>query len=76
MANVFIHFEPIGAVGDPINIDPDLPGYIVRGSDEERNWRQKNPGGYRLQDYLKLGTPLVLVLWVLATFLLPVFYPF
>lgn len=34
------------------------------------------PGGYRLQDYLKLGTPLVLMLWVLATFLLPFFYPF
>ena len=34
------------------------------------------PGGYRLQDYLRLGTPLVLMLWVLATFLLPVFYPF
>jgi di/tricarboxylate transporter len=34
------------------------------------------PGGYRLQDYLRLGTPLVLVLWGLATWLLPVFYPF
>jgi hypothetical protein len=31
MANVFIHFEPIGTVGDEINIDPDLPGYIIRG---------------------------------------------
>ena len=31
MANVFIHFEPIGKVGDDIVIDPDLPGYIIRG---------------------------------------------
>ena len=31
MVNVFIHFEPIGAVGDDIVIDPDLPGYIIRG---------------------------------------------
>jgi di/tricarboxylate transporter len=34
------------------------------------------PGGYRLQDYLRLGTPLVLVLWALATWLLPIMYPF
>lgn len=31
MANVFIHFEPVGAIGEDINIDPDLPSYIVRG---------------------------------------------
>jgi di/tricarboxylate transporter len=34
------------------------------------------PGGYRLVDYLKLGTPLVLLLWMLATWLLPIVYPF
>jgi di/tricarboxylate transporter len=34
------------------------------------------PGGYRLADYLRLGTPLVLVLWGLATWLLPIIYPF
>ena len=49
MANVFIHFEPIGAVGDDIVIDPDLPGYVIRGSEEEANWRKRNPGGYKLQ---------------------------
>ena len=42
MANVFVHFEPIGAVGDPIYIDPDLPGYSIRGSEEEANWRKQN----------------------------------
>jgi di/tricarboxylate transporter len=34
------------------------------------------PGGYRLRDYLRLGTPLVLVLWITATLLLPLVYPF
>jgi len=48
MANVFVHFEPIGAVGDPIYVDPDLPGYIIKGSDEEQNWRSTNPDGYHL----------------------------
>lgn len=33
------------------------------------------PGGYRYTDYLKIGTPLNVVLWGLATLLLPVFWP-
>lgn len=34
------------------------------------------PGGYRLQDYLRLGTPLVMIFWGLCTWLIPIFYPF
>ena len=34
------------------------------------------PGGYRLQDYLRLGAPLTLLLLLACTALLPVFYPF
>ena len=34
------------------------------------------PGGYRLQDYLRLGTPLALILWIVGTWLLPVVFPF
>jgi len=34
------------------------------------------PGGYRLADYLRLGTPLALILWGLAVWLLPVVFPF
>jgi di/tricarboxylate transporter len=33
------------------------------------------PGGYRYADYLKIGTPLNVLLWGLATLLLPVFWP-
>lgn len=34
------------------------------------------PGGYRLQDYLRLGLPVTLCLLITCTLLLPVFYPF
>jgi di/tricarboxylate transporter len=33
-------------------------------------------GGYRSSDYLKVGTPLTLVIFVLLTLLVPVFFPF
>jgi di/tricarboxylate transporter len=34
------------------------------------------PGGYRFVDFVKVGTPLTLLLLVVATFVLPVFFPF
>jgi di/tricarboxylate transporter len=33
------------------------------------------PGGYRFADYLKLGVPLTLLVFLVAAFLLPVFWP-
>ncbi len=33
------------------------------------------PGGYRFVDYLKLGVPLTLVVFVVVAFLLPVLWP-
>jgi di/tricarboxylate transporter len=34
------------------------------------------PGDYRYRDFLRAGTPLTLLLGVVATFLIPVFWPF
>ncbi len=34
------------------------------------------PGGYRFLDYLRVGLPLELLLWGIATLLLPVVFPF
>ncbi len=34
------------------------------------------PGNYRFLDYVKFGTPLTIVFWLLATWLIPVFWPF
>lgn len=33
-------------------------------------------GDYRFTDFVKIGLPLTLIFWVVATFLLPVFWPF
>ncbi len=34
------------------------------------------PGGYKFHDYIKVGLPLGILLWVLAIFFIPLFWPF
>jgi di/tricarboxylate transporter len=34
------------------------------------------PGGYRFSDFLKVGTPLVIVAWLVALLLIPLLFPF
>ena len=38
----------IGPVGEEVALDADLPKYIIRGSEEEDNWRRTHPQGYKL----------------------------
>ena len=34
------------------------------------------PGGYKFSDYVKVGLPLAITLWVMATYLIPIMWPF
>ncbi len=34
------------------------------------------PGNYRFRDFLKFGTPLNFIIWIAASFLIPMFFPF
>jgi di/tricarboxylate transporter len=34
------------------------------------------PGGYRFTDFLRVGAPLNLIMWLIAVILIPIFWPF
>lgn len=34
------------------------------------------PGNYRFSDYLKVGTPLNIIIWIIATIVIPLYFPF
>ena len=48
MANIFIHFEPIGPIGGQVQLTGDLPPYLIPGSPAEESWRAANPKGHRV----------------------------
>lgn len=56
MANVFIHFEPIGPVGGHSQYTGDLPPYLIRDSPSEAEWWSENPNGHQLQSSGKFET--------------------
>lgn len=35
-----------------------------------------NAGGYRFMDYVRVGVPLTLLMWISITLVLPWFFPF
>jgi len=35
-----------------------------------------NAGGYRFNDFVRVGVPLTLIMWIVITLVLPVFFPF
>lgn len=48
MANIFIHFEPVGPIDGQVQYTGDLPPYLIPGSLSEKGWRAQNPGGHKL----------------------------
>ena len=34
------------------------------------------PGGYRFADFIKVGGPLAILYWLMATWLIPLLFPF
>lgn len=42
----------------------------------QTNMMVYGPGGYRFTDFLRIGGPLNLTLWIVAIFLIPLFWPF
>ena len=42
----------------------------------QTNMMVYGPGGYRFTDFLRIGAPLNLLLWIVAIVLIPIFWPF
>lgn len=42
----------------------------------QTNMMVYGPGGYKFVDFIRIGTPLTLILWLIAVVLIPVFWPF
>ncbi len=73
----------LGATGPPLATLPFVMGILFGATASyatpigyQTNLMVMGPGGYRFSDYLRVGLPLSLALWVLAVLLIPRIWPF
>ena len=59
-------FSIVGAIGVSIMTPMAAPCQIMI----------MEPGGYKLKDYLKCGTPLAIIIAIVSIFMLPMMFPF
>ena len=84
-AAVAIVFTPIAiAISNHSGIDPrPLIFSVCLGASNsfltpigyQTNMMVYAPGQYRFNDFIKVGLPLSIIFWILATFLIPYFWP-
>ena len=87
-AAVAIILAPIGvylASQLPVPIDPKpfLVAICFGASNSfmtpigyQTNLMVYGPGGYKFSDYVKVGLPLSILLWIVATIVIPILWPF
>jgi len=72
-------------MADAVGVDPrpllmsvtySASNGFLSPKDDQTNLMVFGPGGYRFTDYLRVGMPPVVLLWVLNSFLIPLLWQF
>ena len=70
-------------LGQPVDPRPFLVALTLAASAAfwtpigyQTNLLVYGPGGYRFSDFVKIGGPLTLIYWIMATLMIPRFFPF